>query len=133
MHIVLYTNCLLMSISPQSRYRQIWQAFLFGKYTLCLSNEIVEEYAEVIARNISQRVSEAIVYAILTRPNVMRVDPHYSFGLITADTDDNKFVDCAIVANARCIVTEDKHFNILKTIPFPRVEVESIDEFLREL
>ena len=133
MNIVLDTNSLIMSISPNSRYRVVWQAFLCGDYTLCVSNEILEEYAEVLARNISHRVSDAIVYAILTRPNVMRVDPHYSFGLITADFDDNKFVDCAIVANARCIVTEDKHFNVLKTIQFPKVEVVNIDEFKKYL
>ena len=34
-------------------------------------------------------------------------DPHYTFALIEADKDDNKFVDCAIAANAKCIVTED--------------------------
>lgn len=129
MNIVLDTNSLIMSISPNSRYRIVWQAFLCGNYTLCVTNEIMEEYAEVLARNISPRVSEAIVYAILTRSNVLRVDPHYSFGLITADFDDNKFVDCAIVANASCIVTEDKHFNVLKTIQFPKVDVVDIDEF----
>ena len=133
MNIVLDTNCLLMSISPRSPYRRAWQAFLNGEYTLCISNEIVEEYAEVMARNISPRVSEAIVYAILTRPNVFRVAPHYSFGLITADKDDNKFADCAIVANARCIVTEDKHFNVLKAIAFPKVDVMGIDAFLEML
>lgn len=129
MNIVLDTNSLIMSISPNSHYRAVWQAFLCGDYTLCITNEIVEEYAEVLARNISPGVSEAIVYAILTRPNVLRFDPHYSFGLITADFDDNKFVDCAIVANAHCIVTEDRHFNVLKTIQFPKVNIVSIDEF----
>lgn len=104
-----------------------------GDYTLCISNEIIEEYAEVIARNISSRVSEAIIYAILTRPNVLRVDPHFSFGLITADADDNKFVDCAIVSNARCIVTADKHFNALKTIPFPQIDIMDIDGFMEML
>lgn len=59
----------------------------------------------------------------------MRFDPHFSFGLITADADDNKFVDCAIVANAHFIVTEDKHFNVLKNIEFPHVDVIGIDEF----
>lgn len=93
----------------------------------------MEEYAEVLARNISPRVSEVIVYTILTRPNVIRKDPHYSFGLIEADKDDNKFVDCAIAANAKCIVTEDNHFNVLKTIPFPKVEVIGIDEFKQYL
>lgn len=133
MNIVLDTNSLIMSIAPKSPYRSVWQAFLRGDYNLCISNEIMEEYAEVLARNISPRVSEAIVYAILTRPNVIRKDPHYSFGLIEADKDDNKFVDCAIAANAKCIVTEDNHFNVLKTIPFPKVEVIGIDEFKQYL
>lgn len=129
MNIVLDTNSLIMSISPNSSYRSVWDAFLRGDYTLCITNEIMEEYAEVLARNISPRVSEAIVYAILVRPNVLRFDPHFSFGLITADADDNKFVDCAIVANAHFIVTEDKHFNVLKNIEFPHVDVIGIDEF----
>lgn len=129
MNIVLDTNCLIMSISPRSIYRSVWQVFLNGGYTLCISNEIVEEYAEVLARNISPRVSEAIMYALLTRPNIMRKDPHFSFGLIEADRDDNKFVDCAIATNARCIVSEDKHFQVLESIPFPKVEVMGIDEF----
>lgn len=133
MNIVLDTNSLIMSIAPKSPYRSVWQAFLRGDYNLCISNEIMEEYAEVLARNISPRVSEAIVYAILTRPNVIRKDPHYSFGLIEADKDDNKFVDCAIAANAKCIVTEDNHFNVLKTIPFPKVEVIGIDDFKQYL
>lgn len=107
----------------------MWDAFLKGDYNLCVSNDIIEEYSEVLARNISPRVSEAIVYAILTRPNVIRKDPHFSFGLIEADKDDNKFVDCAVAANAKCIVTEDNHFKILKSIPFPKVDVIGIDDF----
>ena len=94
-----------------------------------MSNEIIEEYSEVLSRNISPQVSEAIVYAILTRPNVIRKDPHYTFALIEADKDDNKFVDCAIAANAKCIVTEDKHFKVLENIPFPKVEVIGIEDF----
>ena len=65
----------------------------------------------------------------LSRPNVIGKDPHYTFALIEADKDDNKFVDCAIAANAKCIVTEDKHFRVLKNIPFPKVEVLGIEEF----
>lgn len=59
----------------------------------------------------------------------MHFDSHFSFGLITVDADDNKFVDCAIVANAHFIVTEDKHFNVLKNIEFPHVDVIGIDDF----
>lgn len=78
-------------------------------------------------------MSEAIVNTILTRKNVKRFDPHFSFGLITQDPDDNKFVDCAIISNADYIVTEDKHFNVLKEISFPKVSVLGTDDFLLAL
>ena len=48
------------------------------------------------------------------------------------DKDDDKFVDCAITANADYIVTEDSHFDHLKQIPFPKLNVLTLDEFLEE-
>lgn len=48
---------------------------------------------------------------------------------MTNDPDDNKFVDCAIASNADFIVTEDRHFQLLKDVPFPRVNVIGIEEF----
>jgi len=131
--IVLDTNCLIMSISARRSYHRVWKAFLDGAYTLCISNEIVEEYHEVIAKNINLRVADAVIFAILNRRNVLRLSPHYHFRLIEADKDDNKFVDCAIAANARYIVTEDHHFNVLKQVAFPKVSIIGIDEFVSEL
>jgi predicted nucleic acid-binding protein len=53
--------------------------------------------------------------------------------LITVDPDDNKFVDCAVAANADFICTEDKHFKVLKKVPFPPVKVISADDFVEIL
>ena len=132
-NIVLDTNSLIMSLSSKNDYRMIWKAFLVCEYMLCVTNEIIEEYLEVLARNINIRVAETIVYTILNRKNVLRLDPHFRFHLIEADQDDNKFVDCAIAANAKYIVTEDHHFNVLKKIEFPKLNVVNIDEFLKIL
>ena len=132
-NIVIDTNSLIMAISSRSDYHIIWKSFLDGDYTLCISNEIVEEYAEVIARNISVNVARYIIYTILERKNVKLITPFYNWNLITADPDDNKFVDCAIAANAKFIVTEDHHFDILKDIPFPQVNIVNIDLFLKEI
>lgn len=122
-----------MAISSRGPYFTVWQSFLDGEYTLCVSNEIIEEYLEVLARNINRQVAEAIVYAILARENICKLAPHYRFRLIKADEDDNKFVDCAIAGNAKYIVTEDHHFAILKEVAFPSVAVIGIDAFLKEL
>ena len=43
-NIVLDTNSLIIAISAKND----WQSFLNGDYTLCISNEIVEEYLEVM-------------------------------------------------------------------------------------
>ena len=45
------------------------------------------------------------------------------------DEDDNKFVDCAIAANADYLITQDKDFNILKQIDFPKINIVRLDEF----
>ena len=74
-----------------------------------------------------------IIVAILNRSNVKHIEVYYHFDLIKSDKDDNKFVDCAIKANAKFIVSNDRHFNELKNIPFPHVEVIDINRFLEEL
>lgn len=122
-----------MAISARNKYHQVWQAFVDGKYIMCLSTDILEEYEEVLSRNISPRVAEYVVSAIINRSNVFLTDVYFKFGLITQDPDDNKFVDCAIASNARFIVTEDKHFYVLKSIDFPKIDIIGIDQFIQEI
>lgn len=133
MNIVLDTNCLIMALSPRSPYTLIWQRLVESSYSLFVSTSILEEYEEVISRNISPKVTKIVLSYLTMLPNVKYQDPHFSFGLIHADPDDNKFVDCAIAANALCIVTEDHHFDVLQRIEFPKVEVIKIDQFLQLL
>ena len=61
------------------------------------------------------------------------VQVYYHLHLITADPDDDKFVDCAFKANAKYIVTQDHHYDVLRNIPFPKIEVVDINEFLNIL
>ncbi|MEI6067264.1 MAG: PIN domain-containing protein [Methylococcaceae bacterium] len=49
---------------------------------------------------------------------------------LKTNKDDNKFVDCAIASNADYLVSNDKHFNCLKTIEFPKLSLLGIDEFM---
>jgi len=48
-----------------------------------------------------------------------------------ADPDDNKFVDCAVAGNAKYIVTEDSHYDVLKGLDFPKVDIIKLDESSR--
>lgn len=131
--IVLDTNCLLVSISKYGEAYPVWRGFLDGKYTLCVSTDILEEYEEIIANLTTPDVAKNVVDAILKRKNVERVDPHFHWHLITADPDDNKFVDCAFAAGATYIVSEDSHFDVLQYISFPQLLVLRLKEFLETL
>lgn len=131
--IVLDTNCPIVSLSRKSPYYSIWKDFREGKYVLCITNEIIAEYEEKICEKMSPEIAANVITAILARDNVRRLNPAYKFHLIEADPDDNKFVDCAIHANAKYIVTNDHHFDVLKQIDFPKVNVIDIDSFLCEL
>lgn len=100
---------------------------------MCVSTEILEEYEEIIGMKMSPEVAKILVELILRSPYTLRFDAHYRWNLIEQDPDDNKFVDCAIVANAKFIVTNDHHFDVLKQIPFPKVDVITLNEFCKEL
>ena len=128
--VVIDTNCLLQIISRKSPYRPIWDAFLEGRFTLCVSEEILAEYQEILEQQITPTVAENVVMLILNQMNVQLVDPHFRMGIITADSDDNKFVDCAFAAGADYLVSEDSHFRVLLETPFPQLNLVTLDEFL---
>jgi len=70
---------------------------------------------------------------LLSLDNVEKTSIYFHWNLIEKDPDDNKFVDCAVSARVKYIVTNDKHFKHLKNIDFPPIEVVSADDFLHEL
>lgn len=61
--------------------------------------------------------------------NIMYITRYFRWNLIVADPDDDKFVDCAVAAQAKFIVSEDKHFNVLKKDPTSIVKAIKIAEF----
>ncbi len=131
MRIVLDTNSLIQSISPKSVYHDVWLSVLTGRNTLCVSNEILEEYAEILNRLAGEKTADLVLNTIIECKNVVFLTPYYHFNLITADPDDNKFVDCAIQANARYIVTNDHHYDVLRQIDFPRVGIIKLMDFIQ--
>ena len=131
--IVLDTNSLIQSLPARSIYNRAWKSFFDGTNTLCVSNEILEEYEEIIERLVGPEIAKLTIDTIICNPYTAFFTPHYHFNLILSDPDDNKFVDCAIVANAKFIVSEDQHFDVLRNYSFPKVSVVRLDDFLSSL
>ena len=129
MRIVLDTNCLLVSVQEYSDFFWLWQAFCDKRYTLCYTDEILNEYQEIFSHYYSSTLAKYVVDALLNAPNTEQIVVYYKWQLIINDPDDNKFVDCAVSANADYIVSNDKHFKTLENIDFPKVSILTIDKF----
>lgn len=129
MRIIIDTNVLLVTISSKSPYHWIFQALIQKKFDLIVSNKILSEYSEIIQKHMGSRVAENVLAVIENLDNVIFSNPTFRFNLIKVDPDDNNFVDCAIAANADLILTEDKHFEELKTTDFPKVLAVGLIDF----
>ena len=131
--VVLDTNCLLQALPSCSTYHKIWTEVLAGRISLCVNTEILNEYEEILAEKTTAEIAHTVVEAIARLDTTEFQDVYIHFGLIDADPDDNKFVDCAVAADAEYIVTNDSHFNILKQIDWPKLTVIAIKEFAMQL
>jgi putative PIN family toxin of toxin-antitoxin system len=131
--VVLDTNVLLISIPKTSKYRLIFDGLIKGKYTLALSESILQEYVEIIGQKTTGQIAQNLSELLLSLDNVEKTSIYFRWNLIEKDPDDNKFVDCAVSARVKYIITNDKHFKHLKNIDFPPIEVVSADDFLLEL
>ena len=87
------------------------------------------EYEEKLTDRYSPKTAKLVLSILSVASNVIFDEPYFKWNLIERDRDDNKFVDLTIAGNADYLVTNDKHFDILKNIEFPRLQIVTIDEF----
>jgi putative PIN family toxin of toxin-antitoxin system len=126
---VIDTNVLLVSVSDRSKYHWLYKSVVENKFSIALTNDILTEYEEKIAEHWHPEVAANVIRVLLELPNVKLATSYFNLNIITADPDDNKFVDCAFAANADYIITNDSHFNVLKKVGFPIIRVVNIDAF----
>ena len=131
--IVIDTNCMLAILPSRSPYHRVWTEFLDGNLEICVSNEILMEYEEVLSEKTSSTFASSIIQALLNRKNLVKVSPAWRFNMILQDPDDNKFVDCAICGRAEYLVSNDKHFGALRGVRFPPITLVTIQEFVGTL
>lgn len=131
MNIVLDTNVLLVSLPSHSPFHPIFQALQQGRYMLFVTNEMLTEYEEQISVRLGVARTDVQLRELLNLPNVTLVDVYYKWYKIKADPDDDKFADCAFASGADYLVTNDRHYNVLKdAIDFPQVTIITAQEFV---
>ena len=127
--VLIDTNVMMVALSPKSNLHWIYKAIINGDFQLVVNNEILLEYEEQICLRYDKSVVNDFLLILFEASNVIHHEAYYKWQLIQQDPDDNKFVDCCISAEADYIVSHDKHFDVLRQIDFPLVNVVNALEF----
>lgn len=98
-----------------------------------MSTGIFLEYSELLVEISNYDNARNALRALSILPNVLPIEPTYRWRLVASDPDDDKFVDCAVAGNADYLITDDKHYNRLKEVEFPMLQVISGERFLEVL
>ena len=126
--VVLDTNVLVSALSSRSAYHWLITALFNEKFNVYITDEILLEYLEILERKYSATTANNFIAALQLLQTVHFTHIYYRWQLLQ-DADDNKFADCAIAANTDYLITNDRDFNILKRINFPKISVVTIQEF----
>ena len=133
MRVVIDTNCFLAIIPKVSPFRYVFDEYRSNRFELVVTTEILNEYSEIFTSKMSTEISDNIIELIINQSNTIFSDIYFRWNLISADPDDNKFVDAAIVSQSDFLITNDAHFNILKEVSFPKVVVLTIEDICKIL
>ena len=116
MRIVLDTNILISGVFFRGKERNLLEIWFSGKFDVICTEEIFEEYSEVLTRfakkssgNKHQKITDIIAKNCLFIKNVY--NEKYS-----RDPKDDKFINCAISGGEKYIVSGDKDLLVLKKI-----------------
>ena len=135
MRVCLDTNVLVRLFGTRPQFAAIKHALLTGGLDLAVSNEVLLEYEEVIVRLSGRdrwrQIEELFEKLAALHGNIVRVAPQFRFQVIANDPDDNKFVDCAIAAQADFVVTSDAAFIALRNAGYKPQPIGP-DEFIAQ-
>ena len=133
MKVLLDTNVLVSGTFWIGNSAEIIGLIDTGKFELILSEEIIDEYNDVVNRDeiidkvydkglaINKSVQKVITNSII-------VYPIERFNIIKDDPDDNMILECAVEGNADFIITQDNH--LLKMKEFRGIKIITTSEFL---
>jgi putative PIN family toxin of toxin-antitoxin system len=110
LRVVLDTNIYIAAFShPGGRNASLWAAARAGRYRLLTSAAIIRELARVLRSGFGWQ-DENVQRTIRLIAQVAEVVPiHTALNVVTADSADDRVLECAVDGNADLIVSNDHH------------------------
>jgi len=108
--VVLDTNVFISGVFFKGPPHQILNAWRDRKIQILISPDILNEYQEVGER-LTSKYSGVDLYPLieLILMNAKLVSDSKLPETVCQDSDDDKFLACAVSGKSRCIVSGDKH------------------------
>lgn len=108
--VVIDTNIYISALGYIGPEREIIKKAIRGQFSLYASKSILEEVYKVLdypkfAFSITQKNSAKLILTEI----VKIIDTPLKLELIKNDPSDNKFLECALAADANYIVSGDRH------------------------
>lgn len=131
MKVVLDTNVLVSGVFFGGQPGKILSAWRDDKVQIVLSTEILEEYIEVLQRleMLYPPIDvKPVIELILANFEIITVSPLKE--PISPDSDDDKFIACALAAKAEVIVSGDKH--LLDVSGYEGIGIVKPSEFIKK-
>ena len=132
--VVIDTNVFISSFFG-GLPREIIDLWKDEKIIICLSQEIIEEYVEVLHRlDVDNNEIKKLTRLFAECYNSIFTIETISLDLVQDDPDDNKFIECAVALESKIIISGDKHLlNIHKYIDIHIVSPrEFIEQFFKD-
>lgn len=129
--VVIDTNIYISAIFWGGNPRKIIDLGRAEKILIFTSIEIEDEIAGKLRAKFNLKESEInnvlLDFSIFTIP--IKITEHIE--AVPDDTDDNKFIECAVMCNANYIVSGDNH--LLKLKEYTGIKILKASEFLKLL
>ena len=129
--VVIDTNVFISSFFGGNP-RKVIDLWKRGKIILCLSSKIVDEYVEVLRRLglAGEGELEELLSLLAEGFNNIFVASTPSLQVVRDDPDDDKFIECAVAAQARYIISGDNHLKAIGN--YMGIKIYSPRDFLEE-
>lgn len=135
---VIDTNLFVSGLFANQGYTyQLQELWLVGAFELVVSEQILNEIQRTLQKpQIKQRLllqdgEETVIAELIRTKATLVTTDRYQTDKITEDPTDNKFLACALEADADYIVSGDNHLLALKH--FHRIQIVDAKTFVEKI
>lgn len=127
MKIVIDTNVLISGVFFGGFPGKVLNAVITEKITACATTEIIHEYEEIIQEMVDRKQGHINTNILQPLVQLMHIIKPVSNIKISRDSDNDKFIGCAVDAHALYIVSGDKNLLVIKE--YENIQIITAKEF----